>query len=287
MPSIKEYQRRIESLRNTRKITGSMKMISSIKLQRMSRLRASSSEFFESIHRMEERFRELSSEHPSIYVSGNRNPEKGVHLLLITGDRGLCGRFNISTIRHFLEKKADEEELGRTVSISCIGTKGHSFLKRRQIRIKALYNAGSARPDWVSAGKITEMLMHEFTHGVSGEIYAVYSRRVSGFSEKAVCSRLLPFAAPEEDSGADCLLENEPGELFSEAAKFILQGKVLEAVLDSAIAEHSARMCAMDNASGNCDRLLGHYLQLRNRARQAAITTELNEIVTGKEALES
>jgi len=219
-------------------------------------------------------------------VNGWKKPEN-VHVLLITGDRGLCGRFNSNTIRAMLQNSAKAQ--GRSVSFSSIGYKGHHFLKRKGFDIRHYWEKAAAHPSWESAKTIGSELFQSFESETFHEVWMVYSKRTGSFTEEPVVSRLLPFALiPEEQKiDTDYILEDSAERILIKAAELFVQSRVYEAILDSAVAEHAARMSAMDNASSNCDRLLGQYIQLRNRARQAVITTELNEIVTGKEALES
>ena len=288
MGTIREYQRKITSLKNTRKITGSMKMISSIKLQRMTQLRNDAQPFINAIRHLQPVIETAGSLHHHSFIRG-WNTVVHLHVLLVTGDRGLCGRYNKNTISAMLQHSDKAGE--RPVTFSSIGHKGHHFLRRRSLEVIRFYEDAAAHPSWEAARDIGADLVEYFASGSAHEVWIVHSRRSSTFTEEPVVRRLLPLSleTPSETftGSTDYLLEDSPEHLMRQTVLLYIQGTVYEALLDSAVAEHSARMSAMDNASSNCDRLLGQYTQLRNRARQAVITTELNEIVTGKEALEA
>jgi F-type H+-transporting ATPase subunit gamma len=290
MGSIKEYQRKISSLKNTRKITGSMKMISSIKLQRMAKRREAMLPFCEANRKLLPLFGSLGSEH-SLYRQGHEHPSV-IEYLVVTSDRGMCGRFNTNTIRAMHAHSAGKGTPDRKIVVSCIGQKGYAVLKRHGETILHNYKDCTAHPSFDSVGKAANDLLGEFISGTVHEVWLVYSKRITSFSEEPVVERLLPFPVPASDTAeyADAdsiLLEDTPEVLVQQYAALMVQGMLYEALVETGVAEHAARMSAMDNASSNCDRMTSNYVQLRNRARQAAITTELNEIVTGKEALQS
>jgi F-type H+-transporting ATPase subunit gamma len=193
----------------------------------------------------------------------------------------------MNTIRAMLRHGTETE--GRNVSFSSIGYKGYHFLKRRSMEVEHFYENAAALPSWETAKSVGSTLANTFISGTSHEVWIAYSKRASNFSEEPVVRRLLPLDLSHKVPvvNSDYLFEDTRERIIEQTVLLLVQSIVYEAMLDSAVAEHAARMSAMDNASSNCDRLLGQYIQLRNRARQAVITTELNEIVTGKEALES
>ena len=288
MASIKEYQRKIISLKNTRKITGSMKMISSIKLQRMARMRDAMLPFCGANRSLRATVAALNNG-GSVFTGGWNEP-KSAHYLVMTSDRGMCGRFNTNTIRSLLVQIDGRRQTGGRVSVSCIGRKGYAHLKRHGADIRRHYADCAGRPSWDAVRKVADELFTAFVDGTDHELWVVYSKRTSSFSEEPVVERLLPFSATDsitQDNTTDYIVEEPSGELIRKYAELMLQGMLYEALVETGVAEHAARMSAMDNASSNCDRMTARYVQLRNRARQAAITTELNEIVTGKEALQS
>jgi len=288
MPTIKEYQQKIASLGNTRKITGSMKMISSIKLQKMTKLRETAKPFVDTCAELPAVLSHLGEQEESLFFKG-REILKQVHMLLVTGDRGMCGRYNKNTIRAMMYHLSSDQLRNTEVTFSVAGIKGYGYLNRHEKKVDAFYKEAVSLPSWSIAKTIGEELVERFKSGKADEIWVTASRKVGAFSEEPEVKRLLPvdLAGVKEDGHLDCLIEEPIGVLIERTVRLYLQCSVYNILIQSAIAEHAARMSAMDNASNNCDRLLGQYTQLRNRARQAVITTELNEIVTGKEALEA
>lgn len=287
MPSIKEYQRKISSLKNSRKITGSMKMISSIKLQKTSKQFDATALYRAAAKNLEAALGAALQNEASPVMRGH-NKVSQIHIVQITGDRGLCGRFNANTTLALMQKKREEEQKGRELKFSCIGLRGASYLKRRSIDF-TFFEGLVAHPDWSTAKKMADKLIHDFLAGVSHEVWFIYSKKSNSLITGPVVERVLPLShdVSAKNGMIDYILEDQPEYMLSESARLIVQTRLYSALIESAVAEHAARMAAMDSASTNCDRLISQYTQLRNRARQAVITTELNEIVTGKEALES
>lgn len=287
MATIKEYQVKIANLRNTRKITGSMKMISSIKMQQMTKTAESFSPFAEESARIASCMAGLASREGSLWFDGWKETKR-VRLLLVTGDRGLCGRFNMNTVKTCLQRIGEETAGNRSVVVSCIGNKGHAYLKRFGMPVDVNYEGIIGRPQWSAIDGVADDVLKEFSSGRTQQIWVVYTKRRGGFYEEPVIEPILPLpGALKEAANVDYLLEETPDGLCDVAARLFVRSVIFGAVIGSALAEQTARMTAMESASSNCDRMISKYMQLRNRARQSAITTELNEIVTGKEALES
>lgn len=201
----------------------------------------------------------------------------------------MCGRYNKNTIRTMMHHLNSEDMKPADVTFSVAGMKGYAYLKRHEKTVDAFYKEATASPSWNDAKKIGEQLIDMFKSGKVDEVRVAASRQVGAFTEKPEVKRLLPIDLTliEQNMHVDYLVEEPVGQLIERTVRLYLQCTVYDILIQSAIAEHSARMSAMDNASNNCDRLLDQYTQLRNRARQTVITTELNEIVTGKEALEA
>ena len=285
MASIKEFQRKIGSLRNSRKITGSMKMISSIKLQKVAALAEKSATFRSTARALEGVLRHADTTGYEPVINGYR-AVKNIEMLLITGDRGLCGRFNANAINLFMREVAAHREKGQEIAMSAIGLRGAAFLKRRGFSCTH-YTGIIGNPDWEKVRAAGTELFNRFIQGTTQELWVVYTRRKSSISEEPCVERLLPYAIEDPGTASVNYVCDVPKEFIRTTADLLTRARVFDAVISSALAEHAARMSAMDNANSNCDRLIDKYTQLRNRARQAVITTELNEIVTGKEALEA
>jgi F-type H+-transporting ATPase subunit gamma len=228
-----------------------------------------------------------ASEHPLLIP---RKPVSTVLLLVVTGDRGLCGGFNSNVIKEAMEWRQRQEVQGRRVLMSFCGRRGHSFLKSR-VEMERFYEAAVARPDFQQARRIGQELQAAFLSQRLDEAHVAWNVSSGLLGYMPRIERLLPLdpAAIVEASATtgsgDWLLEPGRDELLGVVLPRLLNLKIYAALLSSAVGEHGARMRAMDQASTNADNLIAQISLQRNRARQAAITTELTEIVAGAEAL--
>ncbi len=286
MQGIREYNRKIRSLKNTRKITSSMKMISSVKLQRFNRAKALAKAYWAESSVLHRRVARLPG------VGEARGGEEGhvprALVLLVSSDRGMCGQHNANAIREALKVLDTLGGRGMQTELSFAGTRGHTFFRRRHLPIRRFYEGAASKADYATATELAGDILGAFESGEVDEVWLVYTVRISSLSERPTSERLLPLAPPAERQWVadDVLLEEPPEELRARVVPLVVRARLHQALVESAVSEHAARMSAMDSATTNCDRLMHRYIQLRNRARQAAITTELSEIVTGKEAIE-
>jgi F-type H+-transporting ATPase subunit gamma len=213
-----------------------------------------------------------------------------VLLLVVTADRGLCGGFNSNLIKAALEWRRAQEAQGRRVLVSCCGRRGHNFLKSR-VDLERFYDEAVARPDFQQARRIGHDLQAAFLGRRVDEAHVAWnvSRGMVGYEPRI--ERLAPvdaastLEASPAPAGGNWLVEPGRNDLLGLILPRLLNLKVYAALLSSAAGEHGARMRAMDQASTNADNLIAQITLQRNRARQAAITTELTEIVAGAEAL--
>jgi len=288
MPSIKEYNDKLSSLKNTTKMTKTMKMVSASKLRRAQETQRQSSEYAKRLNQLIARLAASvdSTLHPLLEP---RTHEKNVLLLMMTSDRGLCGGFNNNIIR-MIATWIDENE-GRCdqVGLACCGRRGHAHFKSRG-QVEAYYEGVTVAPDFVQASRIGKELGDLFVQGDYDAVYLAYNVFKSALSQQPTMQKLLPFESKEfleggEQIPQDYIFEPEKKELLDRLLPKTLSFKIFYALLENAAGEHGARMTAMDNATNNAMTLTETYTLLRNRARQAAITTELIEIVAGAEAL--
>jgi F-type H+-transporting ATPase subunit gamma len=291
MQGSREFNRKIKSLGNTRKITGSMKMISSVKMRRYTRLKQDFAPYFETVNAVRQRVSCAFNECGSLFVKGYEKPVNAL-VVVVTGDRGLCGQLNANAIREAARLNEQLRSLHRQSSIACIGVKGYAFFQKRKLAPQMLIEKAAKYANWDASAKLADHLIDRFVKGDYHEIWIVYSRRESVLSEKPVSEMLLPLRAAALNHGfsaraVDYLVEEPAHALIESAVRTYLRAALYRIALESSLAENSSRMAAMESASDNCDRMIHKYRQLGNRARQAAVTTELSEIVTGKEALES
>jgi F-type H+-transporting ATPase subunit gamma len=293
MLGIREYNNKIKSLKNTRKITGSMKMVSTVKLQKFSRMKQSAVSFAHSVDATVAGFfhnsRTFDYTKPSKKVSVNK-----ALIIFFTADRGLCGRYNSNIFRETLKFYEQLKEQKIEAVFGCSGNKGHAYLLRYKIPCDHFFARTASNADINSAHEISQYCLSKYLSGEVDTVYLIYSQRKGSLSEEPYCEKVLPVESNDtkkqnpqtENSVRSVILESDPEKVFKHISQIKMLSSVYRALIESTESEHSARMTAMETATTNCDKMIQHYLLLRNRARQTAITTELSEIVTGKEALE-
>jgi len=290
MPSIKEYNRKLASLKNTSKITRTMKMVSASKLRRAQDAQRGAYDCAVEINKLIARIvgTVKDDSHPLLVA---RNPVKKLHAVLFTSDKGLCGAFNNNIIRFTHQWVAARQAEGVEVSMSCCGKRGFAGFKDSLSGVRHYENV-TGRIDPRNARNIAREISSEFVDGGHDAVVLIYNHFISPLSQRPVVQPLLPLAPAEfatqgaiESITGDFIAEPDINTLLSLLIPRLVNFKVLHALLENAAGEHGARMTAMDNASKNAKELTEKTTLLRNRARQAAITTELIEIISGAEAL--
>ncbi len=299
MASLKDLRNRIASVKSTQKITSAMKMVAAAKLRRAQEQAEAARPYAERMDRM------LGSLAASLQGRAGVSPmlagtgDDKVHLLVaVTSDRGLCSGFNTAIVRRTRQMAAELTDAGKTVKILCVGRKGRDLLRRdwADAIVGAYSDIGRRRLGFEDAdaiaGKITEM----FEAGEFDVCTMIYNRFKSVISQIVTAQQLIPFAPPESgaeedsDSGAGvpaAIYSYEPdeAEILADLLPRNLAVQVFRGLLESAASEHGARMTAMDNATRNAGDMIAGLTLTYNRTRQAQITKELIEIISGAEAL--
>jgi len=288
MPSIKEYNVKLSSLKNTQKMTNTMKMVAASKLRRAQDAQRNGRSYAARLSEMISRLAASvgSADHPLLTA---KQPAKNVLLLLYTSDRGLCGSFNNGMIKNMRPWIEEREASGQSLSMSFCGRRGFLHYRTRT-EVKKHYEDVTAKPQIADANRITDEVCASFLEGEFDEVYLAYNVFLSPLSQKPVIRKLLPIEPEEVDRKeseytSDYIFEPETRELLNMLLPKTISFKIYFALLENAAGEHGARMTAMDSATTNAEKMIDRYTLLRNRARQAAITTELTEIVAGAEAL--
>ena len=289
MPTLKEYNVKLTRLRSTRKLTKTMKLVSVNKLRR-------AQEAERRVALISGRLCGVLGKLGTAVAAGEHallTPRKSVKRLLvlvITSDRGLCGGFNNNLIKAVGVWVREQEAAGHAVMMSFCGRRGYAFFKNRAT-VDRYYDEVMAKPDFSHAHRIGRALQAAFTGRRVDEVYLAYNATHGTLAQKPLVEKLVPLCPrtlAESCAGGNAagwLLEPGPEELLNALLPRIVSLKVYTALLNSSAGEHSARMKAMEQASANADSLIRQITLERNRARQAAITTELTEIVAGAEAL--
>lgn len=300
MPSLKEYRNRIASVKSTRKITSAMKMVAASKLRR-AQMQAEASQPYAT--RMADMLSRLAAnidvnESSPFLIAGSGKDD--VHLLVvITSDRGLCGGFNGSVVRMARQKIRDLTAEGKQVQIVCVGRKGHDALKREYSKqiVKKFEGLGRKSLSFAEAQQVAQYILEQADARSFDVCTLVYNRFKSVISQVPSTQQLIPFKMEsvegaednkeENAGGVKSLYEFEPseGKILEELLPKNLSVQVFRSMLDSAAGEQAARMTAMDNATRNAGDMIDGLTLSYNRARQAYITKELIEIISGAEAV--
>ena len=297
MASLKELRIRISSVKSTQKITKAMQMVASSKLRRAQENAEAARPYAE---RMEGMLRAIA-----ISVAGNDNAPamlagsgaSDTHLLVVTcSDRGLCGAFNSSIARAIKKMVAVLQADGKTVKLLCIGRKGRDQLKRdyEGLIIDTIEDIDKGGLHYDDANAISLRIAKMFEDGEFDVCTILYNHFKSVMSQVVTAQQLIPYnveadddADPADKDEISAIYEYEPDEeeILAQLLPRNLAVQIYRALLESSASEQAARMTAMDNATRNAGDMIDRLSLLYNRSRQAAITTELTEIVTGAEAL--
>lgn len=290
MASLRDIRKRIKSVKNTRQITKAMKMVSAAKLRRAQENVVASRPFAQTLEAVMStlmgRAEPGSLSHPLL----TSREVKKVELLVITSDRGLAGGFNANINRRALKWVADQQAKGIEVFVTTVGRKGNEFLRGRGVSIRK-DNAGLLQKlNYAAADGIAKELSHRFLNGDVDAVYVMFNEFVSAIAQVPTTAQLLPFEAKiaEGKSGeaqVDYKYEPNPQAVLEQLVPQAVAVKIYRSLLESFAAEHAARMTAMENATRNAGDMIGSLTLFYNRSRQAQITKELVEIVSGAEAL--
>jgi len=289
MPSLKDLRNRIASVKATQKITKAMQMVAAAKLRRAQSAAEAARPYAE---RMETVLANLASG-----VSGSSAPRliagtgsDKVHLLLVcTAERGLCGAFNSSIARLARDKANALKADGKTVKIICVGKKGYDILRRQFAAdiIEFIDLREFKQVGFVNAETIAQNVLARFDNGEFDVATLFFSRFRSVIAQIPTAQRIIPAEIPEGTKQTDAVYDYEPeeSEILETLLPRNLTVQILRALLENAASEQGARMSAMDSATRNAGEMIKKQTTLYNRSRQAMITKELIEIISGAEAL--
>lgn len=285
MAKTQDLKRRIRSVKNTQQLTRAMKMVSAAKLRRAQDRILAARPY---AHRLQSVLRSAAARanpelNPLLQIHGRRK----VELLIVTGDKGLCGSFNAGILRTS-ENFIAEELQGRDVTVTAIGKKGVEYLRRRNYSIRNRHVDIFRDVQFSIAEEIGSELIERYVAEDLDEIYLCFNEFKSAIQARPVVQRLLPIEKMETGEGEtaeDYLYEPDADRLFAALLPHYVKQQVFQALLESVAAEHAARMTAMDSATKNASELIESLTLTMNRVRQAAITTEIIEVVSGAEAL--
>jgi len=290
MPSLKDLKVRINSVKSTQKITSAMKMVAAAKLRRAQEAAEAARPYAE---RMERMLGSLAAsmagrDGGSALLAGSGRD--GVQLIVVmTSDRGLCGGFNSSIVRAARRKTRELRDQGKQVKLFCVGRKGRDQLRRDlgDLIIGHLEEVGRPKLAFPAADQIGVRLVQLFEQGEFDVCHLVYNKFKSAMTQIVTFQQLIPFAVPEGLTPGDLSYEYEPDEskILEALLPRNLGVQIFRSLLENAASEQGARMTAMDSATRNAGEMINKLTIFYNRTRQAYITKELIEIISGAEAV--
>jgi len=290
-----DMRRRIRSVKNTQQITKAMKMVSAAKLKRAQDRVVAARPF---ANKMMEILSELATQssdnfsHPLLDARGDQK----YLLVLVTGDKGLCGAFNANLIKAaqaFIKENSDKQ-----IEIMPVGRKGKDFFVRRGFVFEREFIGltGKGRVEFADALDVAHTIIKRFTEDETiDKVFLIYSEFKTVLSQRAVIDQILPVARTTDEaegeavsntvvSSVDYIYEQTPEQIFSTLLPKLIETQIFRAMLESVASEQGARMTAMDSASKNAGELISTLTLNMNRIRQAAITKEIIEVVSGSAA---
>jgi F-type H+-transporting ATPase subunit gamma len=289
MANLKEIKRKISSVKNTQKTTKAMKLVSTAKLKRAEELAKQSRDYANKINDILQDISKNIAKYENSISSPllDRREINTIDIIFITADKGLCGGFNMETIKKI--KSLIKENSDKTIRLKAIGRKGIDYFKFKSVKLEDNVIGLSSAPDYKKASEFINKSVDDYINKKTDKIILIRNGFVNMLTQELRCLDVLPLELNLNDDGVDnSLMEIEPDdnvEILEELIKKYIEYNIYYALIDSLAAEHSARMQAMDTASNNAKDLVDELTIDYNKRRQEAITTELIEIISGMESL--
>jgi F-type H+-transporting ATPase subunit gamma len=283
MPSLIDIRRRIRSVKNTQQITKAMKMVSAAKLRRAQERAVAARPYGESLNRIlaNVAVAAVGNEdvhHPLLDV----RQEQHVQLVVVSSDTGLAGAFNANLLR--TAQKFIDDNKGKDVRIESIGRRGRDYFRRRSYKLSGEHIGVVDKPNYETARELASVLIDRYAKAEVDAVYVCVNEFKNVMAPNLVLRRILPVELPETKEVIDYIYEQPPQELLSALLPRYVEVQLYRAMLESISAYHAARMAAMDAASSNAGDMIDSLTLNMNRVRQAKITREIIEIVSGAAA---
>ena len=280
MPNLLDIRRRIRSVKNTQQLTKAMKTVAAARLRRAQErvfsARPYALQLRNVLGNLTVRIENIA--HPLLDI----RPEERILFVIVTADRGLCGAFNSNIMR--VAQSFMREHSGQTLSLAMVGRKGRDFFRRRGFTIRSEFVNIFSRLDYGHAKDISENVVLAYSNAEVDAAYVVYNEFKSVIQQRVVVEKLLPLSRSElreTEPQRDYIFEQPPQEIFNRLLPRYVEIQIYRALLESAASEHGARMASMDTASRNAGEMIDMLTLNMNRIRQAAITREIIEVVSG------
>jgi len=276
-----DIRRRIRSVRNMQQITKAMKMVSAAKLRKAQLKLNAARPYAHQLQGVLERLAQapVDTIHPLL----KKRPVQKVVYVLITSDRGLCGGYNANLIR---KTSGMITESKQEVKLVTVGRKGRDFFRRGKIEFLAEYTGFGDEPSYNQAKEVAKEVIRLYEEGEADEVYLMYTEFVTAMTQKPSSIKLLPMEQPVDKQGKQYIFEPSPEEILNSLLPKYIETQIFRTILEGKASEQGARMTAMSSATDNAKDMIDRLSLAMNRARQAAITTEISEIVSGAAALQ-
>jgi len=278
---VRDIRRRIRSVRNMQQITKAMKMVSAAKLRKAQQKLNAARPYAHQLQGVLGRLAQVQMDevHPLL----KKRPVQKVVYVVITSDRGLCGGYNSNLIRKTVGLIA---ETPQEVKLVTVGRKGRDYFRRGKIEFLAEFVALGDDPSYNQAKEIAQKVVRLYEQGEADEVYLMYTEFVSAINARPTQVKLLPIEKPEGKQSKQYIFEPSPEEILASLLPKYVETQIFRSILEGKASEQGARMTAMSSATDNAKDMIDRLSLIMNRARQAAITKEISEIVGGAAALD-
>ncbi len=287
MPGSKEIRNKIKSVQNTRKITKAMEMVAASKMRKAQERMRAVRPYGEKIRNLAAHISHANPEYRHPYLI-ERDTSKGVGIIIITTDKGLCGGLNTNVQRLALNQMKEWESQGEKFEVCCIGNKGLGFMQRLGAKVVSQVTQLGDRPHLEKLIGVIKVMLDGYVENRFDRVVIFYTRFINTMKQETVMEQLLPLSGERLGSPEgtwDYIYEPEAKVVLDQALTRYIEAIILQALSENMASEQSARMVAMKAASDNAGDVIGELTLVYNKARQAAITKELSEIVGGAAAV--
>ncbi|MCY4476780.1 MAG: F0F1 ATP synthase subunit gamma [Gammaproteobacteria bacterium] len=286
MPGAKEIRSKIGSVKNTQKITRAMEMVAASKIRRTQQRMTAARPYADGIRKIASHLYHARPDYTPPYLA--EREEKSAGYILISTDRGLCGGLNVNLFRHFLGELRRQADAGVATQVVLIGAKAVQFFRNLDVSVTGVASHLGEKPHIVDLVSAVRVLLEEYREGQIDRMYLARNVFVNTMRQQPVIEQLLPVALTRDDALAahwDYIYEPSAGELLDGVLERYIETQVFRAAMENVACEMAAKMVAMKSATDNAGKLIDSLQLQYNKARQAAITAEIAEIIGGAEAV--
>ena len=287
MASGREIKTKIKSVQNTRKVTRALEMVSASKIRKAQDRMKTSRPYAQAMKQVIGHLAQASTDYQHPFLV-EREQVKRVGYIVISSDRGLAGGLNNNLFRKTVAEMHGWQEKGAEIDVVTVGQKAGAFFRRVNVNMAASVANIGDQPKLETLIGVIKVMLDAYTEGKVDRVYLVYNRFINTMTQKASFDQLLPLPAAEKQVAShdwDYLYEPDAATVLEHVITRYIESLVYQAVLENVASEHAARMVAMKAASDNANKMIGTLQLVYNKARQAAITQEISEIVSGAAAV--